>query len=93
MRGDVRHAHPFTLTDLDRPRLDRLFDRKLANPRPLPRPSYLRYRIETLVGVTGWKMSQYRSTWTEVTTIWFKLIWRPHLLGVLAFEVSIAAEA
>ncbi|KIP06311.1 hypothetical protein PHLGIDRAFT_465509 [Phlebiopsis gigantea 11061_1 CR5-6] len=63
-----------------------LFDRKLANPRPLPRPSYLRYRIETLIGITGWKMSQYRSTWTEVTTIWFKLIWRPHLLGVLAFE-------
>lgn len=63
-----------------------LFDRKLPNPRPLPRPSKLRYRIETLIGITGWRMAKYRATWTEVTSVWFKLIWRPHLLGVLAFE-------
>lgn len=69
--------------------LRRLYDRKLANPRPIPRPSSaLLCRLQTLVGITGARMAKYRPTWREVTWIWFQLVWRPHLLGVLCFEVS-----
>ena len=32
-------------------------------------------------------MAKYRAAWSEVTAIWVKLIWRPHLLGILCFEV------
>ncbi|EKM56913.1 uncharacterized protein PHACADRAFT_254299 [Phanerochaete carnosa HHB-10118-sp] len=66
-----------------------LYDRKLSNPRPIPRPSYLRYRIETLIGITGFKMAKYRSTWKDVTSIWFKLVWRPQLLSILCFEAVV----
>ena len=66
-----------------------MYDRKLADPKPIPRPkSALRYRIETLIGITGVRMAKYRATWTEVVLSWFNLIWRPHLLGILLFEVS-----
>lgn len=64
-----------------------MYDRKLPNPRPIPIPaSKLQYRIETLVGITGARMAKYRTGWKEVSFVWFKLIWRPHLLGILCFE-------
>ncbi|KAJ3525710.1 hypothetical protein NM688_g8364 [Phlebia brevispora] len=64
-----------------------LYDRKLPDPRPMPLPSNpIRARIETLIGITGVRMAKYRSTWKEVTFIWFELIWRPHLLAILCFE-------
>ncbi|KAI0826479.1 MFS general substrate transporter [Irpex lacteus] len=67
-----------------------LYDRKLANPKPIARPaSSLRYRIETLIGITGIRMSKYRSSWTDVVLVWFRLVWRPHLLGVLLFEAMV----
>ncbi|GJE86681.1 MFS general substrate transporter [Phanerochaete sordida] len=67
-----------------------IFDRKLPNPRPIPRATnYLRYRIENLIGVTGWRMAKYRASWTEVVTVWFKLVWRPQLLGILVFEALV----
>ena len=66
-----------------------MYDRKLPNPRPEPIPaSRLQYRIETLIGITGARMAKYRATWSEVIFVWFKLVWRPHLLGILCFEVS-----
>ncbi|EKM56914.1 uncharacterized protein PHACADRAFT_92693, partial [Phanerochaete carnosa HHB-10118-sp] len=44
---------------------------------------------ETLIGITGFKMTKYRSTWRDVISIWFKLIWRPQLLGILCFEALV----
>lgn len=65
-----------------------MFDRRLKNPRPIPRPaSNLRYRFETLIGITGWRMAKYRATWWDVTTVWFRIVWRPQLLSILVFEV------
>ncbi|KAI0691854.1 MFS general substrate transporter [Cytidiella melzeri] len=73
-----------------------MYDRKLPNPTPFPRPAfslrsfkYLRYRAELLLGVTGIRMAKYRSSWTDVVSVWFKLIWRPHLLGILLFEAMV----
>ena len=55
---------------------------------PSPPSGGLRYRIETLVGITGFKKAKYRATWQEAITAPFKLCWRPHLLGILVFEVN-----
>jgi hypothetical protein len=52
----------------------------------------LRYRIETLVGITGAKMAKYRVTWYEAVSAPFKLVWRPHLLSILVFEVLILRD-
>ena len=66
-----------------------MYDRKLKNPRPIPASSSaIRSRIETLVGVTGWRMARFRSTWKDVFCVWFQLVWRPHLLAILCFEVN-----
>ncbi|KAI0088801.1 MFS general substrate transporter [Irpex rosettiformis] len=67
-----------------------MYDRKLKDPKPIPRPkSELRYRFETLVGITGVHMAQYRANWTTIVMSWFNLIWRPHLLGILLFEAMV----
>ncbi|KAH9941295.1 MFS general substrate transporter [Epithele typhae] len=64
-----------------------LFDRRLANPMPIPRPaSNLRYRIESVIGITGARMAKYRDTWTEAVFPIFNCVWRPHLLPLLVFE-------
>ena len=72
-----------------------MYDRGLwSTMRPPGRPvNVLRSRIETLIGVTGVRMSKYRSSWSDVTSIWFKLAWRPHLLGILLFEVCLLCRA
>ncbi|KAL1702681.1 major facilitator superfamily domain-containing protein [Schizophyllum commune] len=62
-----------------------LYDRGLK-PVP-PRPTTgLRYRIETLLGITGVKMAKYRDSWLDVFYASFNLVWRPHLLPLLLFE-------
>ncbi|KAI0691855.1 MFS general substrate transporter [Cytidiella melzeri] len=67
-----------------------LYDRKLTDPRPIARPaSAIRYRIETLVGITGARMAKYRSNWANVVSVWFNLVWRPHLFGILLFEAML----
>ncbi|KAK7683093.1 hypothetical protein QCA50_013766 [Cerrena zonata] len=64
-----------------------MYDRKLPNPRPFGKPkSLIRDRFETLVGITGARMAQFRVPWSETVLVWFKLVWRPHLLGILWFE-------
>ncbi|KAI0777512.1 MFS general substrate transporter [Trametes elegans] len=64
-----------------------MFDRKLANPRPIPLPqSRLRYRLETLIGITGLRMAKYRDSWYEATFACLNVVWRPHLLAILIFE-------
>ncbi|KAI0746560.1 MFS general substrate transporter [Daedaleopsis nitida] len=67
-----------------------MFDRKLPNPRPNPMPaSRLRYRVETLLGVTGAKMAKYRDTWRESVFAILNVVWRPHLLAILLFEAMV----
>jgi len=64
-----------------------MYDRGLPNPHPIPRPkSRVLYRVQTLIGVTGSRMDKYRTTWREVSFASIKIVWRPHLLGVLLFE-------
>ena len=69
-----------------RSHLSRMYDRgvKYLPPRPA---DGLRYRIKTLVGITGFKSAKYRTSWVGAIFAPFKLFWRPHLLGILIFEV------
>ncbi|KAK0220215.1 major facilitator superfamily domain-containing protein [Armillaria fumosa] len=62
-----------------------MYDRTVK-PIPEPPTSGLRYRIETLVGITGIKMARYRVSWTESILSPINVVWRPHLLGILLFE-------
>ncbi|PBK81159.1 MFS general substrate transporter [Armillaria gallica] len=62
-----------------------MYDRTVK-PVPEPPSTGLRYRIETLVGITGIKMAKYRVSWTESILSPINVVWRPHLLGVLLFE-------
>ncbi|KAI0341491.1 MFS general substrate transporter [Trametopsis cervina] len=65
-----------------------MYDRKLENPKPISRPtSTILYRFQTVIGITGARMAKYRTGWWDSISIWFKLVWRPHLLGILLFEV------
>ncbi len=64
----------------------RMYDRGGKIPSS-PQTDGLRYRIETLVGITGVKMAKYRVSWYEAVSAPFKLFWRPHLLSILVFEV------
>ena len=63
-----------------------MYDRTV---KPIPqRPSTgMRYRIESLIGTTGAKMAKYRSSWYEIILSPFNIVWRPHLLGAVIFEV------
>ena len=65
----------------------RMYDRTVK-PVP-PRPTTgLRYRVETLIGLTGVKMAKYRTSWPAAIGGCVDLVWRPHLIGILLFEVS-----
>ncbi|CCM05346.1 uncharacterized protein FIBRA_07560 [Fibroporia radiculosa] len=67
-----------------------MYDRTLPNPRPIPRPvSRVRYRIETLTGITGARMARFRAGWCEAAFGSLNLIWRPHLLSILIFEAMV----
>jgi len=65
-----------------------MYDRGVKGIPPRPEDS-LHYRIETLVGVTGFKMAKYRATWGEAISAPFKLFWRPHLLSIMVFEALV----
>ncbi|KAJ7440296.1 MFS general substrate transporter [Mycena galericulata] len=61
-----------------------LYDRTLQ-PIP-PRPTVgLRYRVETLFGVTGFKMTQYRPSWYQCVSSPLQVVWRPHGLLIMIF--------
>jgi len=62
-----------------------MYDRTV---KPIPaRPTTgLRYRIESLIGLTGLKMAKYRISWTEAILSPFNVVWRPHILSILLFE-------
>ncbi|KAJ7885113.1 MFS general substrate transporter [Mycena olivaceomarginata] len=65
-----------------------MYDRTV---RPIPeRPTTgLRYRIESLVGLTGLKMQKYRISWTEAIISPLNVVWRPHILSILVFEAML----
>jgi MFS family permease len=66
-----------------------MYDRTID---PIPEPAAqggLKYRIETLVGITGYRMAKYRVTWSDAILSPFKVVWRPHLLIVLVFEAMV----
>ncbi|KIK68217.1 hypothetical protein GYMLUDRAFT_35593 [Collybiopsis luxurians FD-317 M1] len=66
-----------------------MYDRNIV---PVPEPAAkggLRYRIETLVGITGFRMAKYRTTWSDAIFSPFNVVWRPHLLIVLVFEAMV----
>ncbi|KAK0203629.1 MFS general substrate transporter [Desarmillaria ectypa] len=62
-----------------------MYDRTVK-PVPEPPTTGLRYRIETLIGITGIKMATYRVSWAESILSPINVVWRPHLLGALLFE-------
>jgi hypothetical protein len=61
-----------------------MFDRYVS---PIPkRPTTgLRYRIETLLGITGIKMARYRPTIFTAVRDMLDVFWRPQALLVCAF--------
>ncbi|KAH7910354.1 major facilitator superfamily domain-containing protein [Hygrophoropsis aurantiaca] len=65
-----------------------LYDRTV---RPIPpRPSEgSRYRVETLLGITGYKMAKFRSSWSEVILACVSVVWRPQFLFVVFFEAFV----
>jgi hypothetical protein len=65
-----------------------MYDRTLK-PIPVPETTGLRNRIETLVGITGWKMAKYRAPWQQIVTDPIRIVWRPHVLPVLFFEAAL----
>ncbi|KAK2459613.1 hypothetical protein APHAL10511_008368 [Amanita phalloides] len=62
-----------------------MYDRAV---RPIPEAPAkgLRARIETLVGITGYRMAKYRPSWRKVIWSPFDVVWRPHALSMLIFE-------
>ncbi|KAJ3893859.1 MFS general substrate transporter [Lentinula edodes] len=65
-----------------------MYDRTIS---PIPEPAAqggLRYRFESLVGISGYKMAKYRVSWQDAILSPFKVVWRPHLLIILIFEVA-----
>ena len=66
----------------------RIYDRKLKSIPPRQSEGF-RYRVETLIGITGARMAKYRDSWSTVWWAPFKIVWRPHLLAILLFEVGV----
>lgn len=46
----------------------------------------IRYRLETLIGITGYKMTKYRSRWSEIVWACLNVVWRPQFILVAFFE-------
>ena len=63
-----------------------MYDRTMK-PIPEPPTTGLRYRIETLIGITGVKMAKYRTSLLHGLLSLVDVLWRPHVLGILMFEV------
>ncbi|KAJ7347580.1 MFS general substrate transporter [Mycena albidolilacea] len=62
-----------------------MYDRGVK-PIPEPPTKGLRYRVETLLGITGLKMTKYRDSWSRAISSPFRIVWRPQLIGILVFE-------
>ncbi|KAG8215245.1 MFS general substrate transporter [Butyriboletus roseoflavus] len=65
-----------------------MYDRGKTRPL-LPESSGLRYRLETLVGVTGYKLAKYRASWLKVSLACLDVVWRPQFIFVVIFEAFV----
>ncbi|KAF8126214.1 MFS general substrate transporter [Boletus edulis] len=65
-----------------------LYDRGKNRP-VLPTSSGLRYRFETLIGTTGYKLAKYRASWREVIMACLEVVWRPQFIFVMVFEAAV----
>lgn len=84
-RGDVS----FITNSISTPVTDSvqsMYDRTLK-PIPPRLSTGFRYRFETLIGITGVRMAKYRSSWSTIVFATVGIVWRPHLLAILIFEV------
>ncbi|KAK1218323.1 hypothetical protein PQX77_018994 [Marasmius sp. AFHP31] len=61
-----------------------VFDRRTNSKIPPPGTG-LRYRLETLVGITALRMAKYRASWKKAILPTFNLMWRPHMFGMMVF--------
>ncbi|RDX40795.1 MFS general substrate transporter [Lentinus brumalis] len=68
-----------------------MYDRHLTNSaeRQGPKQRTLRYRLETLIGITGVRMARYRSSWAQISLAFLRVCWRPHLVAALLFEAML----
>ncbi|PAV19715.1 MFS general substrate transporter [Pyrrhoderma noxium] len=64
-----------------------LYDRHLKSQPP--RSKGLRYRIETLIGITGLNLASIREPWKTSIFAPLNIVWRPHLLAILLFEAMV----
>ncbi|KAG2143496.1 major facilitator superfamily domain-containing protein [Suillus bovinus] len=64
-----------------------MYDRHL-DPDPQRILPGIRYRFETLIGITGYKMAKYRSRWSEIVWACLNVVWRPQFILVVSFEVT-----
>lgn len=65
-----------------------MYDRRLVS-KPPRTSTGLRYRIETLIGVTGYNMSKFRPRWPEVLLASLDVAWRPQFFFVVLFEAFV----
>ncbi|TDL19636.1 MFS general substrate transporter [Rickenella mellea] len=65
-----------------------LYDRHIK-PQPPRQSTGLKYRMETLVGITGARMAKYRISWWDSFASPFRVVWRPHLFAILVFEAMV----
>ncbi|KAH9941285.1 MFS general substrate transporter [Epithele typhae] len=63
-----------------------MYDRHLPDPLPLSKKGPVRERIETLIGVTGYRLARFRDSWTTIILAPLNVVWRPQLLTILIFE-------
>ena len=72
----------------DHVRANSLFDRRdPAAYEHVPKDT-LSSRIQTLIGVTGVRLARFRAGWRELMLCPLQLIWRPHLLSIMIYEVG-----
>ncbi|KAF9220734.1 MFS general substrate transporter [Gyrodon lividus] len=65
-----------------------MYDRGTNRPPPR-RTSGFRYRFQTLIGITGYKLAKYRDSWSEVTVACLSVVWRPQFILVVFFEAFV----
>ncbi|KAG1744214.1 major facilitator superfamily domain-containing protein [Suillus lakei] len=65
-----------------------MYDRRLVSKTPQTSTG-LRYRFETLIGVTGYNMAKYRPRWPEVLLASLDVAWRPQFFFVVLFEAFV----
>jgi len=61
-----------------------LFDRHL-NPMPRPPTPGMRHRLETLIGITGWRLRHHRPSWKRCIGDVFEIVWKPQVILPLLY--------